>query len=90
MKRTTITAALAACALFLAPVSHAQPPTEDSSTWDCTRDGNMICGPENSQGLPAGFYVDGILVDPWPVSPEPHLGTGQPPGPTEPTEKESF
>lgn len=42
---------------------------EDQACWDCATMGNRVCGPDNPQGMPAGRYdVDGVLVDPWPVS----------------------
>lgn len=40
---------------------------EDSDSFDCRSDGNRICGPGNSQGVPAGCYSDaGALVSAWP------------------------
>ena len=41
---------------------------EDDPGWNCTVDGNHICGPGNSNGVAPGRYVDGALADPWPVS----------------------
>lgn len=31
-------------------------PAEDSPAFDCRVHGNQICGPNNSQGVPAGYY----------------------------------
>ena len=43
------------------------PIVEDSVGWDCRTDGNRICGPDNSNALPAGCYNDAAaLVAPWP------------------------
>ena len=43
--------------------------TEDESGWSCVDDGNRICGPDNAQGVPAGYYDEGgVLIDPWPVT----------------------
>lgn len=42
-------------------------PEEDDLGWDCVRNGNRICGPDNTQGRPAGCYDElGLLVAPWP------------------------
>lgn len=41
--------------------------TEDSPSWSCANDGNRICGPNNSNGEPAGCYDDGgVMVAAWP------------------------
>lgn len=29
---------------------------EDEACWDCASMGNEVCGPDNSQGIPAGNY----------------------------------
>lgn len=43
------------------------PPAEDDPAFDCVRDGNRVCGPDNAQRKPAGCYDDGgVLVAPWP------------------------
>jgi len=41
----------------------ASGPTEDSPGWDCRVHGNRICGPGNSQGVPAGYYVPAGWLD---------------------------
>lgn len=48
----------AAAAVIFAPHAHAQPQhvDEDSTAFDCRTDGNQICGPGNTQGVPAGDY----------------------------------
>lgn len=46
---------------------------EDESGWDCRTMGNLICGPGNAQGVPAGDYgatgphawEDGAYVGGW-------------------------
>lgn len=40
------------------PTIHAHPhvyasPQEDSPDWTCVDDGNRVCGPGNSNGVPA-------------------------------------
>ena len=43
--------------------------TEDESGWSCVDMGNKVCGPDNSNGVPAGRYDEGgVLIDPWPVT----------------------
>lgn len=47
----------------------AASPTvqEDDPAWDCVTMGNRICGPGNSNGVPAACYNDGgVIVAPWP------------------------
>lgn len=47
-----------------APMQQVQ---EDDPGWDCTRNGNRICGPANAQGAVPGCYqATGDLVAPWP------------------------
>ena len=42
--------------------------SEDESGWSCVGMGNRICGPGNSNGVPAGRYDEGgVLVDVWPA-----------------------
>ena len=41
---------------------------EDDPGWNCVVDGNHVCGPDNGNGVTPGRYVDGTLVDPWPVT----------------------
>ncbi|VBA56020.1 hypothetical protein LAUMK142_05350 [Mycobacterium pseudokansasii] len=42
---------------------------EDQPGWSCVDDGNRVCGPENSEGKPAGCYDDGgVLWAPWPCA----------------------
>lgn len=44
----------------------ADEPTEDSPEWSCVDDGNHICGPNNSEGVPPGHYDEGGVLDvPW-------------------------
>lgn len=38
--------------------------TEDSPYFDCRRDGNQICGPDNPWGHPAGYYGEGDCTNP--------------------------
>lgn len=39
---------------------------EDSPAFDCTTMGNRICGPGNSNGVPAGIYDQGgVLIAGW-------------------------
>jgi len=35
---------------------------EDGPDWDCTMDGNRVCGPNNEQGVPAGQYDQGGVL----------------------------
>jgi hypothetical protein len=39
---------------------------EDESGWDCPTMGNRICGPGNSNGVPAGQYDEGGVLVAWP------------------------
>ena len=63
-----------------APEPTAQPVQatiwEDSPGFNCTTMGNHICGPGNSEGLPAGCYEDlqdaGTLVVAWTRYDDPH------------------
>lgn len=51
------------------PPATYQLVQEDDPAWDCTTDGNRICGPANPQGLPAGCYGTGrVLLAPWPCT----------------------
>lgn len=39
---------------------------EDDPQYDCTMMGNRICGPNNSNGVPAGIYDQGgVLIEKW-------------------------
>ncbi|AAN01838.1 hypothetical protein SEA_SOYO_86 [Mycobacterium phage SoYo] len=38
---------------------------EDESGWDCRAMSNLICGPANDQGVAAGRYEAGVLVETW-------------------------
>ncbi|QDP45388.1 hypothetical protein SEA_SOILDRAGON_90 [Mycobacterium phage SoilDragon] len=38
---------------------------EDESGWDCRAMSNLICGPANDQGVAAGRYEAGVLVEAW-------------------------
>lgn len=54
-----------ALAVALSPV--ALQPFEDDPRWSCVDDGNRVCGPDNSEGQPAGCYDDGgVLWAVWP------------------------
>ena len=56
--------------LFAAVIALSQhsPLFEDEPGWSCVDDGNHICGPGNSNGVPAGRYDDGgVLVNAWPL-----------------------
>jgi len=66
-----LTIALALSPLSLSPAlalaHHNTVITEDDERWDCVTMGDRICGPSNSNGVPAGCYDDGgVLVSPWP------------------------
>lgn len=71
---TNIRRVIAALAItstaVLSPVARAQAePMEDQPGWSCVDDGNRVCGPENSEGKPAGCYDDGgVLWAPWPCA----------------------
>lgn len=48
----------------------AAPISDDSPQWSCVDDGNRVCGPGNSNGVPAGCYDDGgVLWAVWPCAP---------------------
>lgn len=48
--------------------AHADPgDTESDPSWSCVLDGNHVCGPRNDMGAVPGFYVDGVLSQPWPT-----------------------
>lgn len=48
----------------------AAPIDEDDLQWSCVDDGNRVCGPGNSNGVPAGCYDDGgVLFAVWPCVP---------------------
>lgn len=61
----------AAIALSVSPLAitaNASPAgqiQEDDPGWDCRIMGDLVCGPTNSQGVAAGRYADGILVQGW-------------------------
>lgn len=79
MIRTTLAAALLAAATFTSPTVYAAPITEDDPAWSCIENGNRICGPGNTNGVPAGCYNDlGALVSAWPchVVVDPATGEG--------------
>lgn len=38
---------------------------EDDPGWNCATMGNHVCGPGNTEHLPAGCYDDAMLVLPW-------------------------
>jgi hypothetical protein len=68
-----------------AAISHADPAqpapviSEDDPGWNCTRDGNRICGPDNADGVDPGCYNEiGELVAAWPchVVVDPKTGEG--------------
>lgn len=40
---------------------------EDDPGWDCTMMGDRVCGPGNSNGVPAACYDEGgVIVALWP------------------------
>jgi len=56
-----LTAALALAGAVALPPAHGLPQRqlaieEDDPGWDCRTDGNLLCGPGNDQGVPAGYY----------------------------------
>jgi hypothetical protein len=55
-----------ALGLLMSPHATAGPIQEDDPRWSCVDDGNRVCGPGNSNGVPAGRYdAGGVLVTPW-------------------------
>ena len=63
------TAAIAMSSPALSPADTTVPVLEDDPSWSCVDMGNHICGPGNSNGVPAGRYDEGgVLVDVWPVA----------------------
>lgn len=45
-------------------------PLEDEPGYSCVDQGNRVCGPNNSNGVPAGCYDDGgVLWKAWPCDP---------------------
>lgn len=58
---TTRRAAIALSAIIAAIITITVPAhatiTEDDPRWDCRTMGNLICGPTNAQGVPAGNYA---------------------------------
>lgn len=45
-----------------------EQPAEDDPAFDCRIHGDLVCGPTNVQGVPAGLYSpDGVLIEPWPT-----------------------
>lgn len=51
---------------YIAPNATAAP-LEDEPGFSCVDDGNRVCGPGNSNGVPAGCYDDGgVLFKAWP------------------------
>ncbi|CAN3132248.1 hypothetical protein ACNUDN_30425 [Mycobacterium sp. smrl_JER01] len=61
-------AASASIAFSMAAAAAASPAVqaqEDQPGWDCRTMGNHECGPANSQGVPAGRYEGGVLVQAW-------------------------
>jgi hypothetical protein len=63
----TLLAALALAGVTGVGTAQAHPGHEDEPGWDCTVDGNRVCGPGNANGVAPGCYADGALVTPWPV-----------------------
>src|SRR6266576_3959127 len=70
---STAVAAIVSGAVSSVPLAHNEPQAaaqatvwEDSPLWDCTMMGNHICGPGNTNGVPAGCYDQGgVMVKPW-------------------------
>lgn len=57
------------------------PPTDDSPSFDCRRNGNGVCGEDNPQGYAPGCYVRtgkraGTLLTPWDERMRQELFTG--------------
>lgn len=46
-------------------VQAVKPAAEDDPGWNCATMGDHICGPGNSEDLPAGCYDNATLVIPW-------------------------
>ena len=68
-KFIAVPAIATAALLTLAAPSNAAPTMEDSEQWSCVDMGNRICGPGNTNGVPAGRYdAGGVLVDAWPIN----------------------
>lgn len=73
MPRFLATAVLASAAIALsvspmavtAKASPAGQIQEDDPGWDCRTMGDLVCGPTNSQGVTAGRYSAGVLVQGW-------------------------
>ena len=57
-----------AAAVLIGTVPLHPGHVEDDPGWNCTVDGNHVCGPDNGNGVTPGRYVDGALAEPWPVS----------------------
>lgn len=68
MNRSVVIAvSLGIAGLIGSAPAYAEPITEDSPAWSCVANGNRICGPTNTEGMPAGCYDDrGRLVAVWP------------------------
>ena len=50
------------------PAASPATITEDDPRWDCTRMGDLVCGPTNAQGAYPGRYTPtGRMVQVWPV-----------------------
>ena len=66
--RTLIVAALLFGTVGVATAQAHPGHQEDDPGWNCAVDGNRVCGPGNANGVTPGRYVDGTLVDLWPVT----------------------
>lgn len=70
-------AAIAFGGIAMASHANAEGPQEDEPGWSCVDDGNRVCGPGNSNGVPAGCYDDGgVLEASWPCHVEIDPETG--------------
>lgn len=56
---------LAGPTLAVAYATPAGQIQEDDPRWDCRTMGDLVCGPTNSQGVAAGRYEAGALVEVW-------------------------
>ena len=73
MKKRFVLLAASLAALGAVAFSPEEPEyagmEEDDPGWSCVRDGNRICGPGNTEGVPAGCYDDGgVMVADWPCT----------------------
>ena len=53
--------------LLASPEADGAPIQEDDAAWDCRIMGDEVCGPNNSNGVAPGWYVEGVIFQPWPT-----------------------